>query len=149
MREISSRKEARVETHGTPGRVLPLAEKRSSGGNRAVNMRPARRVATRQVISLMQPRRIHPTKCTSLRREGVVGGDDDGGGKKGGARRKKTKSTAFPLGRMRCREVHASRVSPSPSPLLLPTLRRAPTRREWFSGVSLMIAANYESFQRP
>lgn len=55
----------------------------------------SRRVATRQVISLMQPRRIHPTKCTSLRREGVVGGGG-GGGKKGGARREKNEVHGIP-----------------------------------------------------
>lgn len=70
----------RVEIRGA-GHV-PREEK-AVRANRGADMCPARRGdATRQVISLMQPRRIHSTKCMSLQREGV-------GGKKGGARREK------------------------------------------------------------
>lgn len=64
---LSVRK-ARVETCRTSH---VRAKKRSF--ERTAKWIRVRRVAARQVISLMQPRRIHPTKCTSLRREGFGG----------------------------------------------------------------------------
>lgn len=118
-----SMRKARVETCRTSH---VRAKKRSF--ERTAKWIRVRRVAARQVISLMQPRRIHPTKCTSLRRGGF-GGEE----KRRSTEEKKTKSTVFLLGRMHRREVHASQ----PRGLLVGN--RSPAR---------MIIANYEIVMR-
>lgn len=94
-----------------PGPVTSKRRKDRSREDREVNTCPAR-----QVISLMQPRRIHPTKCTSLRRA-------EGGRRERwcSVKKKRNKNEVYygilTLGRMHRREVHASQtIRPPPPP---------------------------------